>query len=614
MKRSPEAKRRSHEAPLAQMIRAEQLRHVYLHSPTTTIGSLVAAAGLVWTVADTLPTAHWLSWLGLMLVHQCLRIVHYRQYMSARPNHEQVDYWSRRYMVAIVVAGILWGSAGVALYVPDAPTEQTYIGMILFGIVGVTSGSLSIYAPAFYTLNILSITPFILRTLAGGSPHELALGIPIAIASVAALSFGRNVNRLAYESIRRSFENLELIDELQHQKSLAETARLQAEAANRSKTRFFATASHDLRQPLHAMGLFTAALSERSRDPDVSNIVDSINASVGALEQLFNELLDLSKIDAGAIRTERTDFAIARLLDRLRCEFESEANQKGLRLRLRSSDLIVRSDAMLVERMLRNLLSNAIRYTLQGGILVSCRRRGGKVSIEVWDTGIGIAQHQRGRIFDEFYQANNPERSSRKGFGLGLSIVRRLAHLLNTEIELASRTGRGSTFRFTLPQGQPHPASPAPLPHASGTGLDLRGRLIVVVDDESAIVAGTHALLTGWGAQVIGSTSGEDLLERIYGAERLPDLVIADYRLAAAQTGLQVIERLRQELDPEIPAILLTGSATPERLQLAARNNVRLLLKPVLPIRLQTLIEAELSAASADLSDSGMVAAQAPDN
>lgn len=296
------------ELPLARRIRGEQIRLVFLHSPTTTFASLIAALCLVWIVYDQLPMYLWLGWFGAMCLHQAIRVLHYRRFLSANPRHEALDHWGRLYLYAIMAAGALWGSAGVLLYVPDSPNSQTYLAMLLFCIVAVSTGSLAIFAPAFYTLAALTTTPFIVRAFIGGSAHEIALGIPVAIGTLAALSFGRRVNRLVQESIRRRFENVELITELKRQKQLADSARMQAEAANRSKTQFFAAASHDLRQPLHAMGLFAAALSEKIRDPEVLNVVNSINASVDALEGLFNELLDISKIDAGVIRAEPTDF------------------------------------------------------------------------------------------------------------------------------------------------------------------------------------------------------------------------------------------------------------------------------------------------------------------
>ena len=584
---------------LGRKIRAEQIRLVFMHSPTTIVASLFATLCLAWIVSDQMPTSLWVPWCLAMLTHQTVRIWHYLRFRRANPGYPDADKWGHLYIRTIVIAGLIWGSAGVLLYVPDSSITLTYLAMLLFCIVAVSTSSLAIYGPAFYILSVLVVTPFVVRTFIGGSAFELALGIPIAIGTLAALSFGRRVNQLVHESIRRRFENIELIAELRRQKIIADTARLQAEAANRSKTQFFAAASHDLRQPLHALGLFGAALSEKIRDPDVLNVVKNINTSVNALERLFHELLDISKIDAGIIRAETSNFQIGRVLDRLRLEFEPEALEKGLQLRVRHSDAVVRSDPILLERVLRNLLSNAVRYTENGGIILGCRARNDKLVIEVWDSGVGITPDQRQRIFEEFYQIGKPERSSHKGLGLGLSIVRRLVHLLGTEIELASRPGRGTVFRFALPRGRAVKIERGPDQRGARAPTDLYGRLIVVIDDESTIVEGMRALLAGWGAEVICSTTGIDVLERVHQAGRLPDLIIADYRLAEAETGTQVIERLRNELDPEIPAILITGSTTPERVEEAESYGYHLLVKPVLPAKLRTLINFKLQGTAA---------------
>ncbi|HKY01645.1 MAG TPA: ATP-binding protein [Burkholderiales bacterium] len=578
---------------IGQKIRAEQIRAVYLYSPTIAIGSLVAAASLLWVVRNDVPILFQLGWLVAMVAHQGFRIFHYRNYLKANPDPTEAPYWGRRYIVTTIVAGMLWGGAGVLFYAPDS-VVQTYLCMVLFAVASLSIQALSIFAPAFYPLILLTLTPFIVRATIGGTPHELALVVPTTIALFIGLSFGRRTNVSGYESIRRRFENLDLIVALRRQREIADKARMQAEAANRSKTQFFAAASHDLRQPLHAMGLFAAALTERIHDPEVLNVVNSINASVDALEGLFNELLDISKIDAGVIRAEPTDFHINRVLDRLRLEFEPEAFEKGLSLRIVPSGQVIHSDPMLLERILRNLVSNAIRYTEEGGIVVGCRPRGNLLSVEVWDTGVGIAPEQRERVFEEFYQIGNPERTSRKGLGLGLSIVRRLTNLLGANMNMHSIPGKGSVFKLELPRGHITHRKNENNTNAETHALDLRGKLIVVIDDEGAIVEGMRVLLNSWGAEVIGSTTGADVLERVHQAERLPDLIIADYRLGDGYTGTTVVEKLRQALDPEIPAILVTGSTTPDRIEEAKLHGFHLLLKPVLPAKLRTLINFKL--------------------
>ncbi|MCE9639892.1 MAG: response regulator, partial [Betaproteobacteria bacterium] len=367
-----------------------------------------------------------------------------------------------------------------------------------------------------------------------------------------------------------------------------------AEAATRAKTQFFAAANHDLRQPLHAMGLFASALAAKPRDPEVDKLVDSINASVHALEALFNELLDISKIDAGAVKPELRNFSVQTVLARVGEEFRVEAAEKGLRFTIETRDCILHSDTILLERILRNLVANAIRYTAAGSVSIGVEPANGVARIAVRDTGIGIAPEHQERIFEEFFQLGNPARTSRKGLGLGLSIVKRLCDLLGLPLSVTTQVGAGSIFTIEVPLATVAASTvPAAAPVFS-PAVDLAGRLIVVIDDETAIVEGMQALLGGLGASVIGSTTGNEVVGAVHAAGRLPDLIIVDYRLGDGLDGIEVVQRIRQELDPEIPAILVSGTMSPTLKETADRARLQLLLKPVMPDRLCALIRQVL--------------------
>lgn len=574
-------------------IRIEQVRSVYLHSPTTTAGSLVAGAALVAVMWNHVAHAALMAWMAALLMHQGLRVYHYRSYIRAREEQQQSDGWGKLYFLAAVTAGLIWGTAGVLMYVPDSLAHQAMLVLVLFGIATVSVASLSAFAPAFYALALLTLVPIIVRMLFDPGPARVYLAIPGVIVFVVLLSFGRTVNRLFAESLAKRFENLDLIDELRRQKAIAEQAQHDAEAANSAKTQFFAAASHDLRQPLHALGLFATALYEKIQDPEVLNVVKSINASVSALEGLFNELLDIAKIDSGVIKPVLESFRLEEMFARVRNDFATEASAKGLRLSVTGEALVVRSDVVLLERIVRNLLSNAVRYTSAGGIDLSARPVNGAVAIEIRDTGIGIRPEDRERVFEEFFQVENPGRTSSKGLGLGLSIVRRLCGLLGYELRLLSEYNQGSTFSFEVPAGMEFAAEPA-AQREQKLVTDISGALVVVVDDEAAIVEGMKVLLAGWGIEVIGSLTGENLIEAVHARERMPDLIIADYRLEGGVLGTEVIDRLRRELDPEIPAILITGSSAPERASDADAGRYDFLLKPVQPEVLRDLIADKL--------------------
>jgi len=578
----------------ALQVRARQINAVFMQSPMTTIGTLVAGIALVYAMTGVVSSGVLTVWLLALCAHQGLRIFHYASYRKAQPRPREMRKWGRYYILTSITSGLIWGAAGFFMFVPDSPQHQTVLLIVLFGIASVTVIGLSSFAPAFYIILPLAIGPTILRLLLEEQAVFGFMAILVTILLAAALIFGRNMNRLITNSLVMRFENLDLIQELRRQTDIAQQARLEAEAANRSKTQFFAAASHDLRQPLHAMGLFASALYQKIKDPEVLHVVGSINESVAALEGLFNELLDISKFDAGAIKPELQHVPLNQILDRVRLDFTPEAETKGLRLKVRPCKAFIHSDPMLLERIVRNLVSNALRYTSSGGVLLGCRRLPGALRLEVWDTGPGIAPEHQQRIFEEFYQVGNPERSKKRGMGLGLSIVSRLCHLLGYHITVDSRPGRGTVFRFEVPLGEAPSAEPAPRKPAAAGRLDLAGRLIVVVDDEEPIVRGMQLLLEGWGARVIGSETGQDVMPRVEEAGQLPDLIIADYRLGGGVVGTEVIEQLRQDLDPEIPALLISGSTAPERVEEADLHHYNFLLKPVQPETLRQAIDGSL--------------------
>lgn len=555
---------------------------MYAGSPATTVGSLLAAAGLAVAMYGQVPAVILAVWLIAMILHQARRVYHYRGYLRAQPNADQIEPWGRRYVAAAIAAGVLWGAAGYFMYVPDAPYRQALLYLVLFGVCAVSVIGLSAYARAFFPLVILTLTPGIVRLLMEWDSQALFLALVAAVVLGTSLFFGRNMNRLIADSLRMRFENVDLIDELTHQREIADRARHAAETANRSKTQFFAAASHDLRQPLHALGLFAAALRRKLAGSEAETLVTNIGDSVEALENQFTALLDISKLDSGVIQPNAVDFSVAGTFDRVRTDFEVAAHDAGLELKIVATGCIARSDPVLVERILRNLVSNAIRYTKKGAVLVGCRRHDGGLRLEVWDTGIGIPEPEQNRIFEEFYQVANPERDRSKGLGLGLATVQRLAQLLGTEVTVSSVPGRGSVFRFELPRGAAPQVVPEPAardPDAKPDGLS--GRRVIVIDDEAPIRDGMVAVLSLWGCRTVAAGSIDEALDRLPELDGYPDIVIADYRLREAETGIGAVRRLRYELGIDVPAIVVTGTAAPDSLHDIHESGLPTLYKPV---------------------------------
>jgi signal transduction histidine kinase len=363
----------------------------------------------------------------------------------------------------------------------------------------------------------------------------------------------------------------------------------QLELANLAKSRFLAAASHDLRQPLHALGLFVAQLHGRVRANERRRIVARIDAALSAMNELFNALLDISKLDAGVLSPSITEFPVAKLLDRVDTTFTEAAQEKGLSLRFISSSAWVRSDFILLERIVFNLVSNAIRYTSSGGVVVGCRKRGVNLRIEVWDTGPGVPQDQQQNIFGEFYRLGAPGGDGGSGLGLGLAIVDRLCRLLDHSVLLTSILGKGSCFSVALPRVAARPEideTPAPA-HPLMETSDRK--LVVVIDDDPLVLEGMGGLFRSWGYQLVAGTDDE-ALAGVADLDRPPDLIVSDYHLSGGKTGIEVIEGLRRTLSADIPAFLVSGDTSPELLRQARATGYHLLHKPVDPMTLRAMV------------------------
>lgn len=367
---------------------------------------------------------------------------------------------------------------------------------------------------------------------------------------------------------------------LQHRTKLA------LEQALLAKSRFLAAASHDLRQPFQAMRLFLHILMNRLSDPNSLKVGESLLAAMESGEALLHALLDVSTLEAGTVNAVPTRFDVAQLVERLAAEFQPLAAENGLELRSHLRPAIVDTDPILLERILRNLLANALRYTPTGGILVASRRRNGTVRIEVWDTGPGIPRAELQSIFEEFYQVGNAERDRRKGLGLGLAIVERLARLLGIGIDVRSRVGRGSVFAVSIPLASP---SPLPEPPPLQTLEALSGTSILIIDDDPLQLRSMKLMLEEYGCKVAAALDEEEALGH---ARRKPppQIILSDLRLRGNRTGYQTVERIRRVARTTIPAIILTGETGPAYLASGDQPGYRLLHKPIDPARLARAI------------------------
>ncbi|WP_029007647.1 PAS domain-containing protein [Azospirillum halopraeferens] len=364
-------------------------------------------------------------------------------------------------------------------------------------------------------------------------------------------------------------------------------AREEADAANIAKSKFLAAASHDLRQPVQSLLLFAAALGDRLRDHPSMPLLENLREALGTLKTLLDSLLDMSRLESGKIVATPAAVRLDDVLGRLAAEYAPRAREKGLELRAVRTGAWVRSDPALLERILRNLIENALRYTPAGRVLVGARRGKGTVRLEVWDTGVGIPAHQIDRIFEEFTQLD--ESRNERGLGLGLAIVKRLARLLGHPVTVRSVPGRGSTFAVTLPS-LAAPANPREV-RAVAADDPAKG-MVLVIDDEAIVLLGLKAMLEGWGYDVIAACSGDQAMAMLRKDGRRPRLLLADYQLQHGRTGPQALVAIQGVVGREVPGIILTGDTTPERLAEAERNGFRVLHKPVFPNDLKKVMTA----------------------
>ncbi len=370
-------------------------------------------------------------------------------------------------------------------------------------------------------------------------------------------------------------------------------AKEKAERASAGKSRFLAAASHDLRQPLQAMGLLTGSLTETELDKRQRDLVDAMGEAIGSMGSMLSVLLDISELDAGAITPHPVDFEISSFLGRLQRDFTLQATDLGIDLRFVPCRGTVRSDPDLLERIVANLISNALRYTHSGKVLVGCRRIPQGLRIEVWDTGIGIEDQEIDAVFEEYYQVGNPARDRRKGLGLGLALVDRLARLMDHRIVVRSRFGKGSMFGVEVRRSE---VCASAEPDAPRFGFDAdEEAAVLLIEDDIAVLRAAGRLLKNWGYQVVLAQSSHEALKAIEDPACRPDIVVADFRLPDGRDGIETIGRVRRKLGRQIPGVVVTGDTTAELGRAVKDAACDLLLKPVAPAKLRSLLRFRLN-------------------
>jgi signal transduction histidine kinase/CheY-like chemotaxis protein len=577
-------------------IRADQIESLYRTSPTGVMAALICATMLYGFLMyrGSVSAQAMTAWIIAMYVQTGARLTMVKIYQKLSPPPEARPVWGKAFTFGALIGGICWGTGSILMVTPAEFDIQLLVVVALCSIVYASLSGFGSYEP-FYALLFPSLIPIVVWSLMQGDAKHVVFGMMgiVWLPVVAWLGYRHDVSVVASYHLR--YENLEL---LEHTRRLLEEVRVQkerAEEANIAKSRFLASASHDLRQPVHALGMFVGAMRSHQMPEPATRLLGHIEGTVGALDGLFNALLDISRLDAGVIAVHSRSFHLQPILERICRDVQADVEAKHLSLRCMPCRVAVNSDPVLLERILRNIVLNAVRYTRAGRILVGCRRGKDGIRIQVWDTGPGIPEMHRQRIFEEFFQVANPERDRSQGLGLGLAIVRRLCNLLNHPLRLRSQPGAGAfgaMFEVTVPLSRAAPAAEAPVRHA----LADSSRLVLVIDDEFAIQEAMRGLLESWGHTVLTAGSCTQMLDQVAECDRVPELILCDYRLRDGENGIAVIQRLQSEFNEEIPALLITGDTAPDRLKEARASGFRLLHKPLPAEQLRAAINATVRA------------------
>ncbi len=483
----------------------------------------------------------------------------------------------------LTLSALVWGMAP-----PFFLSRNFASGGLLAGIwlaaAGLSAPLVVAARPAIYLWLLPSVAPLLIALFLFGSSEALVLALLGSVFLVLLLRLMLEQNDALHTGLAARFQNEDLVQQLRAQVDVAARA-------NQEKTRFLGSAVHDLRQPLHALGLFCAALDQRLQNLPERPLIKNMMASIEALETSFGAMLDISRLDAGVVHTAPQTFQVRDVFRRLYQQFGGDAEARDISLRFRAARRVICSDPQLLERVLANLVQNALRYTRRGGVLVAARRHGAGTALEVWDTGIGIAPEKLGLIFEEFYQIDNPERDRSRGLGMGLAIVRRLCDLLAHPLEVHSRPGKGTMFRIIVPAGMPLDATqPSLEADTLPPRTDVR-LTVLLIDDEMAIREATVGLLSPLQVQVLAAGTIAEAVNLARNCTEPIEMILSDWRLHGTENGVEAVRAVRRVCGEATPAVLITGDTSAELLKLAHENGLIILHKPLQPRELLRLIK-----------------------
>lgn len=548
---------------------------------------LVILSGLVYLVGlwEEVDSGALMLWLSLIALASVIRVMVCRRVEAGLSQatvpalyRNEVNLYLTSLFSTLAVGAGFW-------MVGIGGSPRSVFALILLSLIyaiGTTVNS-SIHFRGFWVLLLTNLGQAIIYLTIFVQPAEIEVSAAVIAIAILLNEFARRNATIFADSIRMRDENRAQNIKLEKDKLIIQKALDMATSANEEKNRFMAAASHDLRQPLHALTLFLGSLRHLVNDEKVLNVVDRIDETTTLLHEQFNSLLDLSKFDAGVVTADVTEFRLDHMLKNIADAAQQEAQQKGISLHLYTTPIVIRSDMLLMERMIRNLVTNAVRYTDSGAVSLHTRRVQHGLNIAVIDTGVGISPEEQQRIFQDYYQVSNKARKTGKGTGLGLAIVKRIANLLDIKITLKSSLGAGSTFNMLLPNRVvvdqvPNPELPAG-DNARADEYALAGMKVLIVDDDLSILEAMTALLNTWGCDVDVAGDVEGFRLYLPQADQY-DLVMLDDMLDDELSGLDLARQLQPTL-PKSSILLVTGNANSARLNTLKEAGFKVLVKPV---------------------------------
>ncbi len=576
-------------------IRIEQVRLVFQSMKSSLLLGTALALVLLFALNNPDNQPWMLGWFTFVTLSRIVCVGHAWLALRRGVTAHNVSRLTLQMCAIKIIEGLAWGSLSLIVMGKASLPEQL---LTMAALAGVSSNAVSLLAPVLPLYLCMQLAQLFainssLLLIEDNEYSLLAIGCTLYV--IGQIGQARLVQKTSQRSIALRFENLDLVERLRLESERAEEARIKAENANLAKSKFLAAASHDLRQPVHAQELFLEVLAGSELTDMQRKTLGNARAAGLASAGMLNALLDFSRVEAGVVEPKPCAFHLQPLLHKLENEFGSQADMKGIVYRSRETRLAVYSDPMLLELILRNLISNAIRYTTTGGVLIAARKRSEGISIEVVDTGVGITPEQQKDIFREFYQVGNPERDRLKGLGLGLAITDGLIRSLGHDLSVISQPGRGSVFRVHLPSAKPHDFSNNPADAFVTMPLrftSLNGLRVLVIEDDASVRQGMTELLGSWGCDCRVVEDVEDALALVN--QWAVQFIISDYRLRSNLSGDRAIERVRETVKNVVPALIITGDTAPSRLREAYECGIPLLHKPVSPTQLHRILNLSI--------------------